>query len=129
MRAQVKFVFAALAGAVIGAAAVQGLNAQSKPKAYLVTETEVLDEAALAALTPQTQAALRAAGGRSIAPAAGKIIAVAGGAPPKRVSISEWETVDKAQAYRESAGWKDLSPQRDKAIKLIRAYIKEGVAN
>src|SRR5262245_58183418 len=53
-----------LAGAALGAAAVQGLHAQTKPKAYIVTETEVLDAAALAAYVPQAQAAARAAGGR-----------------------------------------------------------------
>src|SRR5262245_13712779 len=129
MNPKLNLALALVGGAAIGAAAMQGLQAQSKPKAYLVTETEVLDEAALAALTPQTQAVLRAAGGRSLAPASANIIAVAGGAPPKRVSISEWETVEKAQGYRDSAAWKDLSPQRDKAIKLIRAYIKEGATN
>jgi uncharacterized protein (DUF1330 family) len=129
MGARLKIVFAAVAGAAMGAAAMQGLQAQNKPKAYLVTETEVLDEAALAAFAPQTQANLRAAGGRTLAAGSGKIMAVAGSAPPKRVTISEWETVEKAQAYRDSAPFKDLQPQRDKALKLIRAYIKEGVAN
>jgi hypothetical protein len=36
----------------------------AKPKAWLITESEVLAAAALAAYTPQAQAALRAAGGR-----------------------------------------------------------------
>jgi hypothetical protein len=38
-----------LAGAALGAAAVQGLHAQAKPKAFILTESEVLDAAALAA--------------------------------------------------------------------------------
>ena len=54
---------AVVAGASLGAAAVQGLHAQVKPKAYIVTETEVIDAAALAAYVPQAQAAVRAAGG------------------------------------------------------------------
>lgn len=37
---------AMLAGFGFGAIAVQGLHAQAKPKAYLVTETEVIDAAA-----------------------------------------------------------------------------------
>ena len=32
-----------LAGIAIGATAIQGLHAQAKPKAYLVTELQVLD--------------------------------------------------------------------------------------
>jgi hypothetical protein len=37
--------------------------------------------------------------------------------------------VEEAQAYRNSAGFKNLSPQRDKATKTVRAYIKEGAPN
>jgi hypothetical protein len=36
-----KIVLALVAGVALGAAAVQGLHAQAKPKAYLVTESEV----------------------------------------------------------------------------------------
>jgi hypothetical protein len=68
-----KIALGVLAGAALGAAAVQGLHAQAKPKAYIVTETEVIDAAALAAYVPQAQAAARAAGGRpGIVPAGGK---------------------------------------------------------
>lgn len=35
-----------LAGIAIGAVAIQGLHAQAKPKAFVITETEVLDAAA-----------------------------------------------------------------------------------
>jgi len=53
-----------LAGAAIGAGAVGGLHAQNKPKAYLVTELQVLDAAATAAYGPKVQATQKAAGGR-----------------------------------------------------------------
>ena len=128
MNTKFKIVLAVVAGAALGAAAVQGLHAQAKPKAYLVSESEMLDAAALAAYTPLVVAALQAAGARRLAPAAGKIVAVVGEAP-KRVAISEWESVEKAQAWRNSAAFKNLAPQRDKATKQIRAYIKEGPAN
>jgi hypothetical protein len=62
MNSKYKIALALVAGTALGAAAVQGLHAQAKPKAYLVTETEVLDAAALAAYTPQAQAAVKAAG-------------------------------------------------------------------
>ena len=47
MHTKSKIVLALVAGVALGAAAVQGLHAQAKPKAYLVTESEVLDQAAL----------------------------------------------------------------------------------
>jgi uncharacterized membrane protein YgdD (TMEM256/DUF423 family) len=81
-----------LAGVALGAVAVQGLQAQAKPKAYIVTETEVTDAAALAAYVPQAQAAARAAGGRpGIVPAGGKVVGLIG-EPPKRFGVSEWES-------------------------------------
>jgi hypothetical protein len=39
MNTKFKFALAVVAGAALGAAAVQGLHAQAKPKAYSVTET------------------------------------------------------------------------------------------
>ncbi len=55
-----------LAGITIGAAAVQGLHAQAKPKAYLISETEALDAAAIAAYGPLIRPAIDAAGGRRL---------------------------------------------------------------
>ena len=73
---------AMLAGIAIGAAAVQTLHAQAKPKAYLVTESEILDQAALAEYSPKAQANAKAAGGRpGVVPANGKIGRLDWGAP------------------------------------------------
>src|SRR5262245_15572274 len=125
-----KIALGMLAGAALGAAAVHGLHAQmqTKPKAYIVTETEVLDQAALAAYTPQAQAAVKAAGGLPGLVASGKIVALVG-EPPKRFGVSEWENVEKAQAWYGSAERKALAPQRDKAFKVIRSFIVERPAN
>ena len=46
MSTNYKLVFGVVLGAALGAAAMQGLHAQAKPKAYSVTETEVLDATA-----------------------------------------------------------------------------------
>ena len=116
-----------LAGVALGAVAVQGLQAQAKPKAYIVTETEVIDAAALAAYVPQAQAAARAAGGRpGIVPAGGKVVGLIG-EPPKRFGVSEWESLEKAQ-YN-SPERKALDPQRAKAQKVVRQFIVEAPAN
>jgi uncharacterized protein (DUF1330 family) len=113
-----------LAGIAIGAVAIGGLHAQAKPKAYVISETEVLDAAALAAYSPLVRAATDAAGGRRLSPPGGKIVAFVG-EPPKRVGIQEWDSLEKAQAFRNSAAYKDLAPQRDKAVKAIRSYAVE----
>jgi hypothetical protein len=67
MKSKFKLAIALVAGAAIGGAAVQGLHAQAKPKAYRVSESEVLDAAATTAYNPALQAAQKAAGGRSFA--------------------------------------------------------------
>jgi uncharacterized protein (DUF1330 family) len=116
-----------LAGAALGAGAIQGLQAQGKAKAYTVSELETLDPAAQAAFTPLAQAALKAAGGRSFNTGGGKVVALEGAAPPKRVVINEWDSLDQAEAYYKSKAWTDLAPQRDKAIKTLRRYAVEAV--
>ena len=120
-----KIVLAVVAGAVLGAAAVQGLHAQAKPKAYVVTETEALDAAAVAAYGPLIRPVIDAAGGRRLNTPGGKTVAFVG-EPPKRIAISEWESLEKAQAFINSAAFKNLAPQRDKAVKTIRSYAVEG---
>ena len=129
MKTHYMVTLAVVAGFGLGAVAVQGLHAQAKPKAYIVTETEVIDAAALATYTPKIQAAVRAAGGRpGIVPAGGKIVASVG-TPPKRFGVSEWESLEKAQAWLNSAERKALAPQGDKARKILRQFAVEGPAN
>jgi uncharacterized protein (DUF1330 family) len=122
-----KIMLAVVVGAALGAAAVQGLHAQAKPKAYTVSELETLDAAANAAFVPLIQAAQKAAGGRNFRTGGGKIVALEGAAAPKRVAITEWDSLEKAQAFYNSKAWKDLAPQRDKAVKTIRRYVVEAV--
>jgi uncharacterized protein (DUF1330 family) len=114
-----------LTGVAIGAVVVQGLHAQAKPKAYLVTETEAIDAAAVAAYGPLIRPVIDAAGGRRLNTPGGKTVAFVG-EPPKRIAISEWESLEKAQAFINSAAFKNLAPQRDKAAKTIRSYAIEG---
>jgi uncharacterized protein (DUF1330 family) len=115
-----------IAGAALGGAAIQGLHAQAKPKAYTVSEIETLDAAAQAAYVPQILGAIKVAGGHSFNTAGGKTAAIVGEAP-KRVAINEWDSLEQAQAFYNSKAWKDLAPQRDKAQKLIRAYAVEAL--
>ena len=127
MNTKCKIALGVVAGAVLGAAAMQGLHAQMKPKAYFITESELIDAAALATYVPQIRALQKAGGGRSLASGT-KIVAFAG-EPPKRFSVSEWESLEKAQAWGNSDARKALMPQRDKAIKIIRQFAIEAPAN
>jgi uncharacterized protein (DUF1330 family) len=127
MHTKFKIAVALVAGTALGAAAMQGLHAQAKPKAYSVTETESLDAAAQAAYTPLVRAAQQAAGARNFRTGGGRVVGIEGAPAPKRVAITEWESLEKAQAFFDSKVWKDLTPQREKAVKTIRRYVVEAV--
>jgi uncharacterized protein (DUF1330 family) len=127
MNLNFKIVLAVVAGAALGAAAIQGLHAQAKLKAYTVAELETLDAAAQATYVPAVLAAQKAVGGHPFNTGGGKMIAMEGAAAPKRVAITEWDSLEQAQAFYNSAAWKNLAPQRDKATKTIRRYTVEAV--
>ena len=124
MNGKYKIALAVIAGAALGAAAMQGLHAQSKPKAYTIIENEMIDAAAQAALGPLNYAAQRAAGGRPLSTAGGKIVAFVG-TPPERIGISEWDSLEQAVAFRNSAAWRNLAPMREKAVRTVRSYAVE----
>jgi uncharacterized protein (DUF1330 family) len=113
-----------LAGAAVGVAAVQGLHAQSKPKAYQVTELEIIDAEAWKSFVQAVRAAQQQASGRNLRTAMGKVVAFVGD-PPKNVGITEFESLDQAVAYRNSTAFKELDPLRNKAIKITRQYTVE----
>jgi uncharacterized protein (DUF1330 family) len=126
MKRHIGIAIAMFTGAAMGAAAVSALHAQAKLKAYSVTEQEVIDASALPAYVPAVQAALKAAGGH-VLDTGGKVVAVMGAAPPQRVIINQWDSVEQAQAFYKSKGYTDLVPQRDQAMKVFRVYIVEAL--
>ena len=115
-----------LAGAALGALAVEGLHAQGAIlKAYVVSENEILDASAQAAYLPTARKLIEEAHGRALRTAAGRVVQIEGGAPPKSAALTEWNSVDDAVAFYKSKAWTDLAPQRDKAVKVIRRYAVE----
>lgn len=124
MSSKSRIALAILAGAALGAAAVQGLHAQAKPKAYQVTELEIIDANAYKDFVQKVRATQQAANGRNLRTANGKVVAFVGAAP-KNVGITEFESLDQAVAYRNSQAFKDLDPLRNKAIKIVRQYTVE----
>jgi uncharacterized protein (DUF1330 family) len=124
MKTRYTVVLSMIAGAALGGAAIQGLHAQAKPKAYQVTELEIIDEAAWQDFVKAVRASQQTASGRNLRTARGKVVAVVG-APPKNVGIAEFDSLDQAVAWRNSQAWKDLDPQRNKAIKIVRQYTVE----
>jgi uncharacterized protein (DUF1330 family) len=83
-----------------------------------------LDAKLAAAVAPKIAAAQTSAGGRPFKTGGGKITAMEGTAP-ERVAITEWDSLEKAQAFFKSKAFTDTGPERDKALKTIRRYVVE----
>ena len=113
MNSKSKTVLAVAVGVAVGAAAMQGIHAQTKTKAYTISELEILDAKAQAAFSPRVQAAQSTAGGRNLRTAGGKVVALEGAAP-KLVALTEWDSLEAAEAFYKSKAWTDLRPRTTK---------------
>src|SRR5215470_16883745 len=101
-----------IVGAAIGATAIQGLHAQaSKARVLMISESEIVNSAAVPEYNTEVKRVLKAAGGDlSISD---KVISVLGTAP-QRVGVTEFDSVDKAQAWVKSQERQALAPVREK---------------
>jgi len=125
MKAKFKLTLAVLAGATLGAAAIQGLNAQGKPVVYLIEEIDISNpDAFTKEFLPLIQAANKAAGVRSLA--GGKATAIEGAPPKSRVAIQVWDSIESIQAFRGSAAYKDARKVADKYA-TYRTFAVEGL--
>lgn len=118
------FALGAVAVALLGGQAAPTLGSLAVPKAFLVTESQIVDHAALAAYTEKVRGALRTAGGRPavMSSIGGKIVALVGEAPPNLV-VSEWQSLAAAEAWLQSPQLAALAPEREKAYRVVRQYI------
>src|SRR5450755_3527292 len=126
MKSKFKLAIALVAGAAIGAAAIEGLHAQSTPKAYVITEIEVINQEAQKAYLPKVGEVIKSTGGTYLV--RGGKISVLEGEAPKRVTVVVYDSLQKAQASRTSPAWTALKAERDKAIKA-KSYVVEGLPN
>jgi uncharacterized protein (DUF1330 family) len=118
---------AMVAGAALGAAAVQGLHAQAKPPIYVIAEIEAPNmDAYLKDYAPLAQKGIREAGGRIVA--AGPAKSVEGEPPKARVAVQIWENEAKLQAWRNSAEFKKAREIGNKLAKF-RTFQVDGAPN
>jgi uncharacterized protein (DUF1330 family) len=121
---QLRLAVALLAGVGIGAAVVQALHAQAKPPAYIITEFEIIDQVAIKEFSAKVAEVVKASGAKYLIHG-GQIVPLEGDAP-KRFTVQVFDNMERAQAFRSSAAWKELTPLREKALKQ-RSFIAEGV--
>jgi uncharacterized protein (DUF1330 family) len=107
-----------LVGVAIGAVAVQGLHAQSAPSAYTVTEVDIANlDAYQKEYVPLVRASISAAGGRIVA-SGQNIVSLDGEAPKTRITITQFDSLEKVRAWRASAQYKEARKIGDNYAKF-----------
>jgi uncharacterized protein (DUF1330 family) len=126
MKTRYAVALAMLAGAMFGAAAIEGLHAQAKLPAYQIIEINVKDPELYKQYAEKAMPLQLQYSARFIA-RGGKVDAFAG-EPPRRAVIAVYDNIEKVQALRDSPEYKALVPLRDKAADY-HSFIIEGSAN
>jgi len=119
-------ILAALAGIAIGAVGAAVIHAQQAKTApgYVVAEVEVTDPATFQKYAEQVPGTLTPFGGHFIM-RGGKITPVEGDAP-KRLTVIQFESAEKAKAWEDSAAYNAIRPIRQSSSKS-RVFIVEGL--
>lgn len=126
MDAKYKYALAMGASFALGAVAVQGLHAQAKPPAYYIAEITVKDqEEFIKQFAAPGVKPVQEAGGKFIVRGF-KPIALQGELPP-RVTVIQFDNMDKAQAWWNSPTNKNQQAIGDKYA-TFRSFLVEGVA-
>ena len=114
-----------LAGIVIGAAAVSGLNAQGKgPGAYAIVDiSEITDPATFKTLLPIAGKANDQFGGKFIIRT--ENVVALDGVAPKRFVVIAFDSMDKAKAWDKSPLQDEVNAIRKKSTKS-RTYLVDG---
>jgi uncharacterized protein (DUF1330 family) len=116
-----------LAGIALGAAAVQGLHAQTKPPAYVVAEIDVTNPGSYDKdYVPGAIKAITDGGGKYIV-RGGATTSFFGEPPKPRIAIMVFDSMDKAVAAFNSPGYKEAKKEGDKYA-TFRVYAVEGMA-
>lgn len=121
--------FSLLVGPMLGAAAIQSLHAQAKGTAIVVVEIDsITDPEGYKAIGQRPNEAAAAVfkqmGGRFIARSSN--ITALEGTPPKRYVLIAFDSLEKAQAWNNSAAQKEVKAVRNKTTKS-RSFVVEGI--
>ena len=126
MNTKYKYALAMGASFALGAVVVQGLHAQAKPPGYLISEVTVKDqEAFMKEFGAPGMKPIQDAGGKFLVRGFKPIALM--GEPPPRVTVIQFDSMDKVQAWWNSPAAKDLQAIADKYA-TFRTYLVEGVS-
>jgi uncharacterized protein (DUF1330 family) len=126
MKTEVKLGLALLVGIGLGGGAVEGIHAQAKPPAYVISEIDVTNpDGYNKEYVPLANKALADSGQKRLA-SGGKTISLSGEPPRSRIVLSMFESLEKAQAAYTSPAYLDARKIGDKYGKL-RIFAVEGI--
>ena len=131
MKTRYTVLLSMVAGAAVGATAIQSLQAQAKTPIYLINEIDVTDPDKYGAeFTPKAQASVRGSGARFLviggtAGAGAKPIHAVEGTPPKRMTIQVWDSLDAMKKWYDSPEYQDALKIGHKYA-TFRRYAVEG---
>ena len=127
MKRTIALGLAILAGAALGAAAVQTLHAEAKPMAYVIAENVVNDQNGYTKdFVPAISKTIQDAGGTFLV-RGGKTVSIHGAPPAPRVVILQFESMDKALAWANSPSTKSVFATGEK-VATLHDYAVEGLS-
>ena len=129
MAINIKMISTLFGGIAIGAAMIQVLHAQTKPPAYLIIPILKINDAAAfksGVIDKVKDEDLTAAGGQYVVRSQ-KFIGL-DGPPPERLVIIKFDSVEKAQAFSNTAAQKEINPARIRSTNSL-SFIVEGSEN
>jgi len=128
MKTRYTVALSVLAGAALGAAAIQGIHAQAKPPAFVIAEIDLSNpEAFVKEFAPIAQKALATGSGYKALARGNKTVSIEGAAPKSRIVINHFDNMDEALKAYNSAAYKEARKIGDKYA-TFRIYVTEGVA-
>jgi uncharacterized protein (DUF1330 family) len=127
MNTKYKVALATLIGTGLGAAAIEGLHAQAKPPTYVVVALRTIKDAAgfKTGVVDKAPAAMAGSGGEFVI-RTDKITSL-DGTPPQRFVLIQFDSVEKAQAWHNSAAQKEVDAARMQTTDSL-SFIVEGMA-
>jgi uncharacterized protein (DUF1330 family) len=129
MNTRYKIALAMVVGTGLGAAAIQGLHAQAKPPTYVIVAVRSIKDAdgfKTGVVDKASPAAMAAAGGHYVVRT--QKITSLDGTPPQRFVMLAFDSVEKAQAWSDSAATKEVTAARIKTTDSL-SFMVEGFAN
>jgi uncharacterized protein (DUF1330 family) len=126
MKTNYKVAIALVAGTAIGGAAIQSIHAQMKPPTYVVVALRKINDPAAfkAEVVDKAAAALANTGGKYVIRT--DKITVLDGTPPQRYVLIQFESQEKAMAWKNSALQKAVDAARMKTTDSL-SFIVEGI--